>query len=469
MTNRRKPTSFDRRGFLRGAALFGAAVSSPSLLAACATGGSNEPADTNPEGEFDPTAPLDVVIFKGGFSDEYGKYFEKMYKREYPKADITHQGIRDITKNLQTRFTSGNPPDIVNNSGAGSMDTIKLIEEDQVATIADLLKQDSWDIDGKTVEETLIEGSLETLTHKDKIWGIPYVMNVNGLWYDAKLFDDNGWEFPNSWDALMKLGDQTKKADIPLWIYQGQYPGYMVTVFNAMVQKHGGNEVMRTIDNLEDGAWQQDAVKNVAAAFHELKERGHIRRGTAGLTHVQAQHAWAQHKAAVVPCGTWLRNEIGSVLPKGFEMTISPTPSLDESDELPYESCPYAAGENFLVPSKANNVAGGMEFLRIMLSKEGAQKFAELTSALTIVDGVHDEQTLDPVVSSASAVLTAAREAPTLDQLKLGGWYVPLSEYITAQMGQLLTDDLTDKQFLENIQKEADKTKADKKIEHYNR
>lgn len=469
MTNRRKPTRVDRRGFLRRAALFGAAVGSPGLLAACATSGSGEPTDTTPKGELDPKAPLDVVIFKGGFSDEYGKYFESMYAREYPDAEITHSGIRDITKNLQTRFTSGSPPDVVNNSGDGAMDTIALIEESQVAQIGDVLKRESWDIPGKTVEETLIEGSLQTLTHEDKIWGIPYVMNINGLWYDTKLFADQGWEFPDTWDGLMQLGEQTKKAGIPLWIYQGQYPQYMTTVFNAMVQKHGGNDVMKNVDNLEDGAWLQDPIKDVAAAFFELKSRGHIRPGIAGMTHVQAQNAWAQHKAAVVPCGTWLKNEIGSQLPDDFEMTIVPTPSLDSSDVMPMASCPYAAGENFIVPSQAKNVPGGMEFLRIMLSKEGAQKFAELTSAITIVDGVHDEQDLDPVVKSSSMVLNAAREAPYLDQLKLASWYVPLSDYITAQMGQLLTGDLDDKGFLENIQKEADKIKADEKIEHYTR
>ncbi|MEE3917749.1 hypothetical protein V2I01_00395 [Micromonospora sp. BRA006-A] len=40
-------------------------------------------------------------------------------------------------------------------------------------------------------------------------------------------------------------------------------------------------------------------------------------------------------------------------------MTVAPTPSLGSGDKLPYEAIRGTAGEPFMVPAKARNVAGG--------------------------------------------------------------------------------------------------------------
>ncbi|MDQ1709409.1 MAG: N-acetylglucosamine transport system substrate-binding protein, partial [Frankiaceae bacterium] len=66
-----------------------------------------------------PDAPLDVVIFNGGYTDKYAvQVHEPMYKAEFPNATIKHESVVEISTELQPRFAAGNPPDFVNNSGA---------------------------------------------------------------------------------------------------------------------------------------------------------------------------------------------------------------------------------------------------------------------------------------------------------------------------------------------------------------
>ena len=66
----------------------------------------------------------------------------------------------------------------------------------------------------------------------------------------------------------------------------------------------------------------------------------------------------------------------------GFpEMVVSTSPAM------PYTAMHSAAGEPFIVPSQAKNVAGGKEILRTMLSKEAATNFAKTKLAPTIVKG----------------------------------------------------------------------------------
>ena len=57
-------------------------------------------------------------------------------------------------------------------------------------------------------------------------------------------------------------------------------------------------------------------------------------------------------------------------------MTGAPVPSLPEG-ALPHEAFHGTAAEQYFVPSGGENPTGGAEFLRIMLSKEQAEKFAE--------------------------------------------------------------------------------------------
>ena len=479
MTNHRTYAGFERREFLRRAALLAAAAGSTSLLGACATGGGSGSSSPTPKSTgkvdaknpfgVDPKATLDVVIFKGGFSDEYAKFHQAMYKKRFPEATVKHLGTQDITPQMQPRFVNGTPPDVLDNSGAQDLDTATLVNQGQLTDMSQLLTAPAWDIKGKTVGDTLMEGALDPLVFEDKPYGIPYALSINGIWHDDKLFEENGWETPETWDDLMALGVKTKAKGIPLWTYQGQYPGYMVSVFNPMVQKHGGNEVMKNIDNLEDGAWSQDAVKAVAEAFVELKSKGYIMPGTAALSHTQSQAAWAQHKAAMIPCGSWLKSELGSQLPSDFAMAISPTPSLDASDKLPFDAVPYSTTESFMVPSKAKNVAGGLEYIRMMLSTEGAQKFTELTYTLTIVEGAHDDQKLDSVIESSLALVEAAQAVERLESPKYGTWYRPLQEEVEAAMGVLLTGKLDAAGFLERVQKKADAVKKDPKIKKFTR
>jgi N-acetylglucosamine transport system substrate-binding protein len=476
--------SIDRRELLRRAAIVGAAAGAPAALtAACATGGGGQPAandstkpspgtSADPKNPFgvDPKAPLDVVIFKGGFSDEYAKFHESMYKKAYPESDVKHTGTQDITPQLQPRFVQGNPPDVIDNSGAQSMDYTTLATQGALLEIGDdFTSAPSFDFEGKTIGDTLIDGALEPAEIEGKAYGLPYALNINGLWHDAALFEKNGWEPAKTWDELMALGAKTKAAGIPLWTYQGQYPGYMVSVFWPMVQKLGGNEVGKNVDNLEDGAWSQDAVKAVAEKFFELKSKGYILPGTAGLTHIQSQAAWAQHKAAMIPCGSWLKSELGSQLPADFQMAIQPTPSISASDKVPYEAVPWSPGETFIVPSKAKNPNGGLEYLRIMVSKEGAQKFAELTYTLTVVNGAHDDQELDSVLKSSLEVHQAALKVERLDSMKYAGWYVALKDEVDGAMGQLLTGNLDAAGFIQRVQKKADQVKKDPKIKKFSR
>ncbi|HEY4569145.1 MAG TPA: carbohydrate ABC transporter, N-acetylglucosamine/diacetylchitobiose-binding protein, partial [Kribbella sp.] len=139
------PNNLSRRLFLQRAAVGTMLTAGGStLLAACASGGSDDSgsasdgggtkSDENPFGVKEDAA-LDVVIFKGGYGDDYAKAHEALYTKKFPKAQVKHAGITDITPQLQPRFNGGNPPDVIDNSGASLLPMSTLAGSGQLADL----------------------------------------------------------------------------------------------------------------------------------------------------------------------------------------------------------------------------------------------------------------------------------------------------------------------------------------------
>lgn len=456
-----------RQIFKRAAALgLSAPVIAMALDAAAALpAGAQAAANANPL-KVDPKKPLDVVIFKGGYGDDYAKHVNGMYNKLYPDAKITYQGIQRLGQQLQPRFVGGNPPDIMDNSGSGNLDTAALVQQGQLADLADLMSAPAFDTPGKTVEQTLIPNSQGTGQFSGKQYAVEYAFTVYGIWNSGPLLQKKEWEYPKTWDDMMALSEKIKATGVAPWTYQGKYPSYMQNLFDSFVYKNGGFDATKMIDNLEPNAWKQDAVKNTLDAFYELAQKGYIMKGTEGLTHTESQAAWLQGKAVFIPCGTWLENEMKGLIPNGFDMVVNQTPSL-AGDKLPFTALNAYAGENFIVATHGKNPQGGKEWIRLLLSKEAAKFFSQNTHALTVVLDAAEGLDLGTAFTSAQQVFKDAGQNYFYSMY--GTWYTKLVTEANNQMGELLNNRLTPAQYMDKVQSMADQTAKDSSIKKYTR
>src|SRR3982751_6278743 len=161
MSESTNPALLSRRELLRRAAAVGLMVSpAAGLLSACATSGgggdssgaSGKKSAKNPLGVKED-APLEVVIFNGGYTDKYAvQVHEPLYKKAFPKANVKHEAETEIGKVLPPRFNGGTPPDVVNNSGAGAMDFGALVAANQLLDLTPLWEAPSVDDPSKKVK-----------------------------------------------------------------------------------------------------------------------------------------------------------------------------------------------------------------------------------------------------------------------------------------------------------------------------
>jgi N-acetylglucosamine transport system substrate-binding protein len=466
-------TEFNRRDAIKRALAIGlVAVPSASLLSACASdSGSDKPAKpaatgaksaSNPLG-VKKGAPLEAFIFKGGFGDSYVKAAEQVYNSEYG-ISVKHTGTQGLGPKLQPRFASNTPPDVMDNSGADNLDTAALAKENKLEDLTPLLDAPTVDDPSKKVRDVLIAGTIEQGQFGTQaMYALNYAFTVYGGWYSNKLFQEKGWEYPQTFDEALALGAKAKKANMSLFTYPGKYPYYVHFDLLAQIGKIGGKEVLNAIDDLEDGAWQVDAVKQVIQYYEELAAKKYFMPGSEGMTHIQMQTAWTQYKAAIVADGSWVENEAAPTMPKDFDLAVGALVGSGSGDKLPFGTIYAAAGEPYIVASQGKNPVGGMELLRIMLSKKQTDNFTTTTKSLTCVTGAADGLSLTPGLASASKALKAA--GPNVLNSRLQDWYVKLNQETLGNLTlQLLTGKMTAAKWIEGAQKAADATKNDSSV-----
>jgi N-acetylglucosamine transport system substrate-binding protein len=459
-----------RRDFLRAAFAAG-------LLAVpgCATsgGGTSGPrasgtvSNDNPLG-VDGSAALEVVMFAGGLKSDLPEV-QRTYRQTRPGAAINLTSTANINS-LQPRFAGGNPPDLVDDSGAQKIPIAALVGGGQLSDLTPLLDAPSVSDPNRTVRDTIVAEAVPVGSYNGTVYVLNYAHYVYGLWYSKSLFADRGWQVPTEWSAFLELCAELKTAGIAPFAFGGtNATGYVTEMLLTMAAKHGGADLLTRVDNLEPDIWRHDSIRLAADAVQELVGKGYFLPGCAGLTHTQAQTEFVTGKVGCYPAGSWLDNEMKTVIPAGFDMVMAPTPSLSTSDKLPVTALHANPGESFIVPSKAGNARGGMEFLRHMLSTENALAFSKLTGSLTIVTDANERiEDASPALESAkSALATAGRD--TFTYLSLLVWYGDLNRGVTAAMAELLAGRTDAAGFTTAAQAAADKVAGDANVPKFKR
>jgi N-acetylglucosamine transport system substrate-binding protein len=357
---------------------------------------------------------------------------------------------------------------MINNSGSNLMDMGAIVKAGQAADLTDLYDAPSWDIAGKTVRETLVPGAIDVGTFNGKPYAMNYAFTVFGLWYNAKLFAKHNWTPPATWADFTALCDKVKAAGITPFGYAGANASYyMVRAVLTSAAKIGTEQVLKDIDNLKAGAWQAPAIKQAAQAWGEIGNK-YINKTFLGLKHTEVQLQQNQDKLAMYPCGSWLENEQAKDTPPTFEYAVMPLPSVTTSDQLPATAINAAASEGYFAAAKGKNPQGGKEYMRAMLSKEGAKGFTELTKSLTVVSGAAEGLTLSPGLTSANKMLSAAGKDVFLGYL-FDSWYKKLDDESRSAVNELMFKGGDATKFCDRMEKASQAVAKDSSITKFTR
>ena len=456
----------DRRTLLRGSLAGAALISLSGALAACGAPGSDSDSsgggtksDTNPFGMAKDSA-VDAVIFDGGYGYDYVEFAAGEVGKEFADAKLKVSATTKIATELQPRFVGGTPPDLVDNSGSDLIGYNTIAK--QLETLDDVCEAKSYE--GTKIADTLYPNVEKPGTFGDRFVAINYVMTLYAVWHSASLFEENGWTAPKTWDEALDLGAKAKAKKKYLWVWGKEAATYYRTLVIDSAAKEGGDEVRLALENLDKKAWSHPTIQSILEKLAEMVKQGMFVPGGAGTQFTAAQAKWSNKQEALLyPSGGWIENEMKSATKDGFEMTGIPEFTLTDKSAMPYEAIRAAAGEGYIVPSKAKNPAGGKELLRAMLSKEAATNFSKTKLAPTIVkDTIPEDGFGSAALKSQSAMLDAAGE--NTFNFQFYDYYGTNADELVV-WNSFLSGDLDVKGLTEKVQAIFDKVADDSSVE----
>ena len=242
----------------------------------------------------------------------------------------TDKKLEDV---IGPSMQGGEYPDVIHlATGREAALTEQFIKGNMITDITDVL---SMKVPGedKLVSEKIAGGFTDTsLTNPygdGKTYLAPMFYSPCGLFYNAGLLEEKGWDVPTTWDEMWELGDKAKEEGIYLFTYPTT--GYFDAFFYALMYAAGGPEFFDKATNYEEGIWETPEAQTCFDIVAKLAEY------TNPITPAQAndqdftqnQQLVLDNKAIFMPNGTWIVGEMADA-PRadGFKWGMTALPAV---------------------------------------------------------------------------------------------------------------------------------------------
>ena len=185
------------------------AALSASLLAGCGGKESNSTSGDNANnGDTKKTEEqvLKVAAFEGGYGSELWTEVAKAFEETHDGVKVELQVDKKIEDVITPAMKAGDYPDVIHcvtGRDAGLTETIT--KEKGLTCLDDVLEMTVPGEDVK-VKDKMLPGFLDTLGtmpyNDGKTYYAPMFYSPCGLFYNAGLLKEKGWEVPKTWDEM---------------------------------------------------------------------------------------------------------------------------------------------------------------------------------------------------------------------------------------------------------------------------
>lgn len=333
---------------------------------------------------------LKVAAFEGGYGAEMWSEVAAAFEASHPGVTVELTIDKKLEDVISPSMKAGDYPDVVHlATGREAALTETLTKENALLPLTDVLEMTVPGEDVK-VKDKIVPGFLDTLATNPYGDGVTYYAPMFyspcGLFYNAGLFKEKGWDVPTTWEEMWALGDTAAADGIALFTYPTT--GYFDAFTYATLSSAGGSDFFNSCMTYEDGIWESE---NATKVFDLIAKLGTYTEATTVANanndnFTKNQQLILDNKAIFCPNGTWLPGEMADA-PRadGFEWGFMAIPAVNEGGA----GCSFCWFEQMWIPAAAENQDMAKEFVAYMYSDEAAQIFAK-SAAIQPITGVSD-------------------------------------------------------------------------------
>ncbi|HIY30240.1 MAG TPA: extracellular solute-binding protein [Candidatus Mediterraneibacter avicola] len=339
------------------------AVLAASLLAAAILPGCGSD-------KYDGKTVIEILQYK----PEAATYFDQVEEEFNATHDDIHLIIsspNDASTIMRTRFIREDYPDII--GIGGDINYSYYVDAGILADVSDY--EGLADINPTYVD---ILESLE-IVPTDGTYGVPYVANAAGILYNRDMFEEHGWEIPETWTELMNLCEDIEAEGILPFYFGFRDTWTCLAPWNALAVGLAPSDTCQNV-NAGETTFSEE-YRETAEKCMELVEYGPDDPFAYGYN--DACTAFANGESAMYPIGSYAVPQILSVNPDmNIDSFVMPGNENPEDNTLN-----SGVDLMFAVTEECENKEAALEVIDFLLEDDNIQAYIDDQNAIPCKTG----------------------------------------------------------------------------------
>ncbi|KDE46000.1 ABC transporter substrate-binding protein [Geobacillus sp. CAMR12739] len=339
-------------------------------LSGCSS--SNSSSDHAKQGSQKAGEKLEIFSWWTGAGEEDGlKALIKLFQEKYPDIEVENAAVAggagtNAKAVLASRMQGNDPPSTFQVHGGAELNE-GWVAAGKMEPLNDLYEKEGW-------MDKFPKALIDMVSKDGNIYSVPVnIHRGNVLWYNKKLFADNGLQPPKTFDEFFQVADKLKAKGITPLALGDKEPWAATHLFENVLLGTLGTENYKKLWTGEV-SFNDPQVKQAVETFKKML--GYINEDHSSRNWQDAAQLVAEGKAAMYVMGDWVKGYFVNDL------------KLKVNQDFGYVPVPNTEGkfmvitDTFGLPKGVKNPDDVKKFLSVLGSVEGQDAFNPLKGSI---------------------------------------------------------------------------------------
>ncbi|MGD6816656.1 ABC transporter substrate-binding protein [Metabacillus sp. 113a] len=315
---------------------------------------------------------LDIFSWWTGAGEEDGlKALIKLFEEKHPDVPLENAAVAggagtNAKAVLASRMQGNDPPATFQVHGGAELNE-GWVKAGKMESLNDLYEKEGW-------MDKFPESLIDLVSKDGEIYSVPVnIHRGNVLWYNKKVFEDNGLEPPATFEEFFKVADALKAKGITPLALGDKEPWAATHLLEAVLLGTLGTEDYGALFN---GELKWDDAKVKTALDNYKKMLDYVNEDHSSRNWQDASQLVANGEAAMNVMGDWAKGYFVNDL------------KLKVNEDFGYTATPGTDGkfivitDTFGLPKGVDNPENVKKFLSVLGSVEGQDAFNPLKGSI---------------------------------------------------------------------------------------
>jgi raffinose/stachyose/melibiose transport system substrate-binding protein len=213
-----------------------------------------------------------------------------------PGLHIEVEGMEEQVhrfQKLRAEMSAGNPPQIF--YSFGGTDTKDFVKTGNILDLTPILAELGLQDKFNSLDEFTVDG---------KVYGLPLAGYAEGVFYNKKMFADNGLKVPTTWDEFLKVCETLKSKKITPIALAGK-DAWVINMLTNTLWVHSAG--IDAIPGVVAGTnkWTDADLADGFKKLEELTKKKYFNDGALAIGYDEQKNKFAKGEAAMSVDGSW--------------------------------------------------------------------------------------------------------------------------------------------------------------------